>query len=386
VYAPSFLYAIGLGLLIPVIPLFARELGATVALASFVVAMRGLGIWLSDVPAGIVASRFGARPAMVAATGGTAVVALAIGLTMHVPLLFVLVFLNGVTWAMWNVARLAFVAGQVPPQHRGRAIALVGGVNRFGQIAGPLIGGVVGVAFGLDAVFFAQAAVSVVAMAILIRHVPSTAGESLHEEGGAHRRLAGTLARHRRVFLTTGMAALALVLIRNGRLALVPLWGDSIGLDVKEINLIFSAAFAIDTLLVYPTGIAMDRWGRKSTFVPSLVLLSTSLILLPLADGFASLLFVGLLSGAANGLSSGVVMTLGADLAPEGRPGEFLGVWRTIADSGSFIGPSAIGALAQVLTLGAASVATGGVGLLGAAVMVFLAAETLDRGARDRSP
>lgn len=385
VYGPSFLYAIGLGLLLPVIPLFARELGATIAVASVVVAMRGLGIWLSDVPAGLATSRFGSKRAMVAATGATAAVALLTAFVPGVPLLIVLIFLNGATWAMWNVARLAFVADRVPPANRGRAIALVGGVNRFGQFVGPLIGGLVGSRLGLESVFIVQAGVSLVAMAVLIASVPETASDeagAAGEEEPAHARIAGTLRRHRRVFLTTGVAALTLVLIRHGRQALIPLWGDSIGLDVAQIGLIFSAAFAVDTLLVYPTGVAMDRWGRKATFVPSLVLLSVSLILIPLTDGFRALLLVGLLSGAANGLGSGAVMTLGVDLAPRRRPGEFLGVWRTIADSGTFIGPFAIGGLTQALTLGVAAVAIGGVGLLGALVMLFLATETLDRGAR----
>ena len=41
----------------------------------------------------------------------------------------------------------------------------------------------------------------------------------------------------------------------------------------------------------------------------------------------------------SNGLVSGVVMCIGADLAPEGRIGDFVGLWRLITDSGMFTGP-----------------------------------------------
>lgn len=72
-------------------------------------------------------------------------------------------------------------------------------------------------------------------------------------------------------------------------------------------------------------------------------------------------------------------MTLGADLAPPDQAGEFIGVWRLIADIGAAVAPIGIGALAQIATLGAASVLTASAGFVGAAIMAFFVAETLQR-------
>jgi MFS family permease len=123
----------------------------------------------------------------------------------------------------------------------------------------------------------------------------------------------------------------------------------------------------------------MDRFGRKWSAVPSMLLLGASLLLVPLTNSFETLLVVGLVSGFANGLGSGIGMTLGADLAPPGSQGEFLGVWRFVTDIGTSAGPFLVAGVATVSTLGVACVATGGVGLAGAAVMAFLAPETLRR-------
>ena len=131
--------------------------------------------------------------------------------------------------------------------------------------------------------------------------------------------------------------------------------------------------------LFYPVGVVMDRWGRKWTIIPSLAVLSLSLMLIPLTGGFATFLAVGLLSGFGNGLGSGAVMTLGADLAPPDAAAEFLGVWRFVSDVGAAAAPAAVGGLAAALTLGFAAVATGGVGLVGAATMFVLVRETLRR-------
>ena len=383
VYAPTLLYSIGLGLLLPVVPLFAKDLGAAVGLVGLTVAMRGVGTMAGDVPWGMAVTRFGAKRAMVIGTAGTAVVAILTGLASDIGQLIALMFLNGAVWSLFSIAQLTFMADGVPIEHRGRAISLVGGVNRAGLLVGPVAGGLIASAFGLEAVFFVQAAISVATLVLLASWVPD-AGRRVVEAGGghAHTRLGQTLSVHRRTFLTAGVAAVTLVLIRNARQVLIPLWGDSIGLDVAEIGLVFGVASAVDTMLFYPAGIVMDRRGRKWTSVPSMLALSGSLALVPLTGSFASFMMVGLLSGFGNGLGSGAVMTLGADLAPRDRTGEFLGVWRLITDSGSVAGPVAIGALAQALTLAAAALVTAGVGLAGAAVMLFLAAETLRRPER----
>ena len=54
-------------------------------------------------------------------------------------------------------------------------------------------------------------------------------------------------------------------------------------------------------VMFYPVGVVMDRWGRKWFIVPSLLVLSASLLLMPLTAGFVSFLLVGLLSASATG-------------------------------------------------------------------------------------
>ncbi|MBI4305603.1 MAG: MFS transporter, partial [Chloroflexi bacterium] len=74
-----------------------------------------------------------------------------------------------------------------------------------------------------------------------------------------------------------------------------------------------------------------------------------------------------------------VVLTLGADLAPRERSGEFLGVWRFFTDTGGMLSPFAIGAVATAVSLPAGGVVTGSMGALGAVVMTVFFRETLRR-------
>lgn len=129
--------------------------------------------------------------------------------------------------------------------------------------------------------------------------------------------------------------------------------------------------------LFYPVGVVMDRWGRKWTIVPCLVLLVASMLCVPFTQGFASFLLAGLLGGFANGLGSGAVMTMGSDLAPRENSGEFLGVWRLISDSGAVLSPAIVGGLAQLLTLSAAFYGAATFGVAGTFVLVVFVGDGL---------
>jgi MFS family permease len=381
VYLPTLLFAIGQGAVLPVIPLFALQLGGSVAAAGFVVGMRGLGLMLFDLPGGVVVSRFGDKGAMVAGTALVAATAIGASLTSSVSLLALLILTMGGGWAFWHVARLAYVTEVTPLAHRGRALSLLGGIHRAGWFIGPIIGGVLGKYCGLESAFYAQAAMGLAASVLMFIVVREGSGsEDLSGQGGGGRLLA-TVAQHRAVFLSAGLAVIALQIVRQGRQVFLPLWGNAIGLDVAQIGMIFGASAFVDFAMFYPVGSLMDRWGRKWASVPSLLTLAVGLLLLPATTEVYGYGLVALLTGIGNGFGTGIVMTLGADFAPVQRRGEFIGVWRFIGDVGNAGGPFVISAIAGLASLAAASSITGGLGLIGAAVMWLLVPETL-RGPR----
>jgi MFS family permease len=132
--------------------------------------------------------------------------------------------------------------------------------------------------------------------------------------------------------------------------------------------------------MLFPVvGYSMDRWGRKSTGIPAFIVLAMALALIPTTGSFGGLLAVGLIAGLGNGLSSGFVLITGIDLAPRDNPGEFLGVWRLISDTGGAGGPIAIGGIAQIMTLGIASSAAAGIGVFGALMLAIVVKETMTK-------
>jgi MFS family permease len=311
---------------------------------------------------------------------GIAVMALAVaslalvGSVLH---LLLARLLAGAGSALWNVSRHAYIAAATKRARRGRAIALFGGSARVGAFIGPVLGGFLASFYGLRAPFLLYALLAIVALWFAWRYVEAGIGAPRRQNAPSLRRV---LLAQRHIFLTAGTGQLLAQAIRGGRRVLIPLYGGvALGLSVDQIGAVVGVAALFDVLLVLPAGMVMDRWGRKYAIVPSFVVQAIGMALVPLAGGFGALILAASLVGFGNGLSSGSMMTLGADLAPEGEVGEFLGAWRLIGDGGSSGGPLLVGVVAEALGLGVAALAVAGVGALAALTFARRVPETLRR-------
>ncbi len=381
VYAPSFLLSIGQGILIPVLPGFAKEeMAASIGLIGLVVAARYIGTMIFDVPAGILVGRIGLRKTMTAGVLLFGVAALWAGMSPNFSSLMAARLLAGASYALWSISRHSYIAAAVPMDVRGRALAVFGGLSRIATILGPLIGGILAEFVGIRVPFYAQATVAIFTLLMIL----VTAKNMVEPQQTGMRRnvfkeLGSVISTHRSDFATAGVAAIALQFLRSGREFLIPVWGEEIGLGKDQIGYIATISFAVDSMMFPLVGYSMDRWGRKSTGIPAFLVLGIAVALIPQTGTFGALLAVGILAGLGNGLSSGFVLITGTDLSPKNNPGGFLGVWRFISDTGGASGPVAIGGLAQIVTLGVASLATAGIGAVGAFMLIFIVKETMTR-------
>jgi MFS family permease len=378
VYLPTALLAFGQGMLVPILPFYAASLGASAALIGFVAAAAGLGTLIFDLPAGLALGRMGRRPAMLLGAGLAACTTLGAGLSGHVGLLIALRLLEGIGTALWGISRHAYITDVIPPAQRGRSIAIFGGINRAGTLLAPAAGGFIGKAFGLSAPFIVAAVLSALTAVLAYATVPET-GTKVAGSAGHKLRwglVGGLLRTHWRDLSAAGIAQVFAQLIRAGRQLLIPLFGQSLGYDVAAVGSIVSVAAALDVAMFLPAGFMMDRFGRKVAAVPSFAVMAAGMIVVAFAHDFRGLLIGAAVIGFGNGLGSGTMMTLGADLAPPGAVGEFLGLWRLIGDVGSAGGPIIVGAATGALGVVATAVILSGVGVAAALTLALLVQET----------
>lgn len=367
-YAPMTLSCLGLGAVLPVIPLTARALGAPVSVAAFMVALLGIGTLVGDLPAGALASRLGERTALLLGCGLEAAGMLVCVFARETWQLALGVLVLGLSGSVFALARQVFLTEAVPVHLRARALSTLGGVGRIGLFVGPFVGAAAVSAWGIGAAYVVGVVASLLSFPLLLLVPDITAHRRADAASAPGPRLtmAAVLAAHRRTLLTLGLGAMFISIARASRMALVPLWAEAIGLDAAQTSLVFGIAGAVDMLLFYPAGGVMDRYGRMWVAIPSMVVLGVGMMLLPLTGSFGSLTAVAVLLGFGNGIGAGLVMTLGADASPDDGRTLFLGGWRLMSDVGGAGGPGLVSALTLVAPLGAAAVAMGMVALVGA--------------------
>ncbi|HZA05400.1 MAG TPA: MFS transporter [Propionibacteriaceae bacterium] len=360
-YVPTLLVSLGQGAILPLVALSARDLGAGVGLAAFFVALIGLSQLVGDLPAGALAARIGEQRALVMACVLDAIALLGAFLAPNLLLLALAITAFGLSASVFSLARLAYLTEAIPIGLRARGMSTLGGTFRVGVFVGPFVGAALVSRWGISAAYAFAAAVSLAA-AIVCAFLPDVTREQRRERAAAdrpHRSVFSVLTEHRRVLLTLGIGVLLISAARSTRQSIVPLWADSVGIDAATVSLIYGISAGVDMLLFYPGGAIMDRFGRVYVAVPAMVVLGLGFLLLPLTGAPLGVTAVAALMGLGNGISAGVVMTLGADAAPVADRAQFIGGWRVCNDVGNAAGPLLVSAVSSVAPLAAAAVTMG---------------------------
>jgi MFS family permease len=389
---PSLLFGIGEGAVIPIIPAVAVGLGADLAGAGLIAAMIVVGQLAGDIPSGALVARIGEKRSMIA-SAVLSVAAMTVALFAASAALFgVTIFALGLAAAVFALARQAFMTTFVPTRIRARALSTLGGSFRAGWFIGPFLGaGVIALTGTASAAFVVHivCALTVIAVLLVIRdptagEPPNDTGTRLVEAGTSG--LFRTIWQHRGALVRIGSGASVVGALRASRMAILPLWAVSIGLSEETTAIVIGIGAAADFALFYTSGQIMDRFGRLWSVVPSMVGMGLALIALAfthdLPDAVGWFIAIAILLGVANGVGSGIIMTLSADLAPRSNPAPFLGAFRFTADAGAALAPVAVSAIVVVASLSLATGIMGAIGLVGAGILLRNVPRYLPHGPR----
>jgi MFS family permease len=374
VLAPNLLHGTGQGAVIPVIPLAAIDVGGTYATAAVAAAMLTVGQLVLALPAGSLVNRFNEKTAMLVAGVVTAVGGVVAFLASTLAILMVSIFVMGSGVAVFQLARHAWITTAVPVAVRGRSLSLVAGFNRLGMLAGPFIAAATIAAAGEVASAFITVVVTSALLVILVAFARFPAEDKWPEgDSGEVAGVLSTMVENRRVLATLGLLISVVSTMRTTRRIFVPLVGVALGMDAITISLIVGFSAAIDFSLFYVGGVIIDRLGRLWVAIPTLVIFGVTHLVIAVAERLpaGSIWFIAaaMLMAVGNGISAGLVATVGSDLADPRRPAAFLGSWRLVSEIGPSLAPLAIAGLIAKVSLGVGSAAAGGLAIFAAMLL-----------------
>jgi MFS family permease len=357
-YLPAFILALGTGIALPAIPALAKSFDVSFGLASGVVTAYVIGNLAGTLPSGWLIDRFGRRPVMIAGPLLTAAMAFLVVFADSFTELLVLRFFGGMAAQMWLMSRLAAISHGAAAGQRGRQISWMFGMDNIGKLSGPMVGGFVAATWSIRAPFLVYAVLALLAL------VPTFmfAADTPRHDRQARKETARTLSLREIVMPRLVYFGVALF----AGLTRGPLYADLLhlyaafayNLEPQQIGFLATGAIVTTLPIGFAAGWMMDRFGRKRTMVPGFAGVAVAMVALALSAflhlsyaWYVVLFFMGV---ALQGLTGGSIQTVGADVAPAGGRGMFLGLWRLTGQSGATLSPIMFAVLATQLNYGSA--------------------------------
>jgi MFS family permease len=355
-------YEFGFGSVVPALALYARSFGVSQVAVGLAISVYGLARFLLALPAGRLADGLGRRSTL--ALGGL-VTLLGNLLCAYAPSFALFLggrFVAGAGAALVLNGAQIVLADITEPAHRGRTMAVYQGVFLFAAGIGPLPGGLLADRFGLSAPFLTYAAAGAVVSAVAWLRVPETRDRRrvAPDSGPADplppfRSQVRLLTRHVG-FVLVGAVSFVNAVARTGALfSLIPILGqDRLSLTPEWIGSALAMMSLVGLALVYPSGMLVDRYGRKPVIVPATLIAGVSLALFLFAPSYPWFVAGCLVWGVAVGLSGAAPAAYAADVAPPGMNAAAMSAYRMLGDVGYVLGPLMLGVVTDLFGVEAA--------------------------------
>ena len=335
---------IGFGIVIPILPLYAQDLGASPFVIGVLASSYALMQFIFAPVWGRLSDRYGRRPIILIALAGSAISSLLIGLATSLIFLFVARILNGISGASYSAAQ-AYVADVTSPQERARGMGLIGAAFGLGFILGPAIGGLCAIV-DPRLPFFVAAALAALNLLAAWRRLPEP--ERRPAVRSSQRELLRAVVRDGRIapmIVITFLGTFAFVGMEQ---TFALLGNRRFGFGLVETGLVFTYIGVIVAVVQGKAiGPLVARLGERRVMLTGLVLTGAALGLLAVTTHLWALFPVVALL-AASGLVFPTVTSLVSKAVSDADQGAMLGLLASSGGLARIFGPLAAGAMFEV--------------------------------------
>ncbi|HEX7209998.1 MAG TPA: MFS transporter [Propionibacteriaceae bacterium] len=347
----AFCVAVGFGVLVPVLPVFARSFGVGNTEVGAVISAFALMRLISSPFCGWLIKIFSERIIMATGIFIVAISSGLAGISRSYLQLLALRGVGGIGSAMFTVSAFTLLLTSVEAGVRGRAAGFFQAGFLIGGITGPAVGGVLA-AISLTAPFFFYAGTLVVAGTVglvLLRRRSAEPTETA--ESVVSFRAVVSDARYQAACVTNLAQGWTSFGVRS---SLVPvLVVELLHRPASWTGIAFACAAVVQTIAVGPAGRFTDTVGRRPAMILGGTVAAVSIMAVPFAPNIWLLIVVLCLYGVASAFLGTAPAAAVGDVAGS-RSGTAVAVFSMCSDIGAIIGPLVAGLLADTLSYAAA--------------------------------
>ena len=340
--AISFLVAVGFGLIIPAIPIFAKTFGVSNTLIGLIISSFAIMRFVSGLFSGKLVDRFGERVVLGFGLFMVSAFTILAGLAQSYEQLLIFRTAGGLGSSMFSISAGSLILRVVSDSQRGRAQSLYNGGFIAGGVAGPAFGGAL-IAISPRAPFFIYSTLLIAAgtVSLIFLH-ESRLGAKVSSVADDKALTIREALRIKPYLYSLFLAFLGSWVLFGMRSSILPLFVvQDLGASASIVGLSFTVALIAQGTVMVRAGKYSDKNGRKPVILTGFTIVMIALGLLILSTNIY--MYIGAM--IVMGLGAGFAASAGAIIGDviKGKSGKVYAFWQMSGDAGMMVGPVLLG-------------------------------------------
>lgn len=353
---------LGLGIVSPLLPLYARDLGAS-------------GIWLGSIftayfisfsivtpIAGRLSDLKGRKLFLVIGLLAYAFISLGYIWAENIVQLSLVRLIQGAAGAVVSPIAFAYIGDLSPEREEGKWMGYANTAFWSGFGFGPLMGGALTEHFGIKTTFFGMGGLNLLAFAIAISLLPEA---TARKRRGATPYFSFREMGKSRVVKGLFSIRVTEALGRGGMMVFLPIFAAMLGLSITLIGTLLTVSSLLMFLLTPLGGIIADRFNRGALIILGQIIFTISLVAIPFTQNFGQLLAVLFFQSAGGAISMPAASALTVEEGRKFGMGSTMGIFMMAMSIGSAIGPIISGQMADLANVASVFYFGGVMGVIG---------------------
>ena len=272
-----------------------------------IVAGYAIGRVITDIPSGFLTDRIGISKTMKIGLGIQILSSMFAGIAPNYWILFLMRVTEGIGSSIYVNAAVTYVLLSNQSSRRGTVMGIYQSIMMTGITIGPIFGAFIASTYGLNASYFAYAAVLVVAMIIVffIQHkgkfhlITNGADNNYNLDSESF-----GIIRNISIYINSAsLATFGFAFLRSGIYTMaIPLFAyENLHLSVVSVGFIFTSASVANLLASFFSGKLTDRYGMKWPLIISILVASFIIIIIPFTTLMIQMLILVIILGFTSG-------------------------------------------------------------------------------------
>ena len=384
---------LGFGLVMPLLPIYARDFGATGMQLGFLTASFAVARLITTFPGGWLADRTGRKKPIILGLFAYSVVMALYGFSQDTSQLILLRGLQGMaSGIVWPVIS-TMVVEMVPPKDRGKAMGLYEMTHFLGMVIGPGLGGVLAGVFTTAVPFFVCGVLAFLSSILVVFTVQETVTTKLSIDDsptenayfGTNSKPSGRnsiigaikqLTPYAGIFVGLCVARFILAFSSSLMQPVLSVYAnEEIGISEAGVGMLFTIQGIVTLFATIPMGTVADRVGRKPMIILGKIIHASAAILVIFSGSLWPLLLVMTMRGFGRAVSNPSITAMFSGLVPVSKRGRGMGIFNIFQNVGLVVGATVGGFLYEFSSFESPFIACAGVGLIGVLVVSLMVSE-----------